>query len=344
MIEGATARLESGADIGGGAAASAVGQMLSGAASEEQCAAFLLALARKGETGSELAGMLEKISEFAVYAGPVPAGTIDMCGTGGDGRRTFNVSTAASFAAAAAGAGVAKHGNRSSSGGVGSADVLEHFGCDLGSGPAEVRGLLERHGVCFMFAPRFHPAMGRVAQARRRLGCRTAFNLLGPLSNPAGVRDQLVGVPGPGHMRSMASVLAGRGAARAMVVCSADGTDELTTSSSNSVALLRDGSVSESVVRPEDVGLRRSDPGDLAVSGVREAAAALAGALRGDGPRGAVETVAFNAAGGLVVAGLADSLADGVEAALESVRGGAAWRKFEGFVADAGDRARLEGL
>ena len=341
MIAGLAARAAAGGDLAYEEAGAAVREALAGAGAAE-VAGLLGALADKGETDDELLGMLDAMMGAAVRA--EAPGAIDVCGTGGDGLSTFNASTAAAFIAAAAGARVAKHGNRSSSGGTGSADIFERLGCDLRAGPAEARASLERHGICFLFAQRYHPAMARVAGARRMLGRRTAFNLLGPLANPAGVSAQLVGVPDAGLLRRIPAILGRRGAERAMAVRSGNGADELETGAANEACSLGPGGVSCEVVRPEDLGLRRSGPGEISVGGPDEAFSAFAGAVAGTARRAVVETAALNAGGALAVTGLAPSLGDGVRAALDTVKDGGAWRLLEGFVRDAGDAASLEGV
>ena len=310
---------------------------------EQECADVLARMAERGETDEELLGMLDAMDEVARRWGPAK-GAIDVCGTGGDGAGTFNVSTAAAFVAAAAGCPVAKHGNRSSSGACGSADVFEALGCDLESGPRRCQELLARHRICFMFAPRFHPAVGRVAGARRRAGGRTAFNIVGPLANPAGVEAQLVGVaPGFGPAR-MAKLLARRGAKSAMAVCSADGADELVTSCACRYALESGGASESGVISARDVGLEDSGGAELRVGGRGEALAAFVGAVDGTAAKAVWQTAAFNAGAGLFVAGMAGSVKEGVAAAAEAVRGGAAAKKLDEFVSDAGSPELLEGI
>ena len=316
--------------------------MLSGRMDEGRCARLLSEMAGRGETDEELLGMLDALDELACRWGPAEA--IDMCGTGGDGAGTFNVSTAASFVAAASGCAVAKHGNRSSSGACGSADVFESLGCDLGAGPERAAQLLGRHRICFMFAPRFHPAVGRAAGARRRAGRRTAFNIIGPLANPARVRSQLVGVDPRFGPERMARLLAGRGAETAMAVCSADGADELVTSCACRYALVSGGASESGTVSPEDVGLQKCGARELRVSGRAEALAAFVGAIDGTAPRAVRETAAFNAGAGLFVAGAAGSVKEGVQMSLEAVGCGAAAKKLDAFVADAGKPELLEAI
>ncbi len=344
MIEEITAKLARGEDLGRGDVGAAMAGMLSGDLPDPESAEFLSRLAGKGETDDELLWMLDGMRGFAVGVEPASRETlIDMCGTGGDGLGTFNVSTAASFVAAAAGARVAKHGNRSSSGASGSADVFEYLGYDLGQGPEEVAGVLERHGIAFMFAQRFHPAMRHVAAARRLLPGRTAFNLLGPLSNPAGVKNQVVGVYSAGMLERIPRILERNGSRNVMAVMSGDGMDEFSTSAANRVCVVRDGRASAFTVTPEEVGLRRSALADLQVGSREDAMSAFVGAVGGTARRAMVETAALNAAGGLVVAGAADGLGDGVEMALEAINGGGASRLLEEFVSDTGDAERLAG-
>ena len=316
-------------------------------------------MSAKGETDSELASMLGVTMQRAVRLHPNVRGPIiDVCGTGGDMQRTFNVSTAASFVAAAASScgpsrdrfAVAKHGNRSSSGASGSADVFEALGYDNSAGPSRVQEILERCGICFVFAQRFHPAMRHVASARRALGKRTVFNLLGPLANPAGPSRQLVGVSTEDLLDRIPIILAGRGAEVTMTVMSAEGMDELSTSSSNAVRMSRgtggsgSGGSRRFTVRPEEVGLHRSDISEIRVADAPESARSVVGAIDGTAGRAVIETAVFNAAGALVVAGAADSLKDAVPVCMDAVRSGRASAKLDSFVRHAGSMEMLEGI
>ena len=331
------------AEPGRDGARQAITRMLSGNMPEGECVEFLKTMASRGQTDAELLGMLEAMDEFAVSAGPAGE-AIDMCGTGGDGAGTFNISTAASFVAAAAGCRVAKHGNRSSSGVTGSADIFEALGCNLDAGPERVRELLARHRICFMFAPRFHPAMKHVAGARRKVGGRTAFNIAGPLANPAGVRAQLVGVGSGFEPERMARLLQARGARTAMAVCSADGDDELVTSCPCRYTLRSESKTESGTISAADVGLSESSKSDLLVHDSREALRALVGAIDGTAARAVRETAAFNAGAGLFVAGKASSVKEGVASALGAVSSGAASKKLDRFVADAGNAEALEAI
>lgn len=334
------------------------GAMLDGETSNGQNARFLGCMSAKGETDSELASMLNVMMQKAVRLHPNVSGPIiDVCGTGGDMHRTFNVSTAASFVAAAASScgpsrdrfAVAKHGNRSSSGASGSADVFEALGYDNSAEPSMVQGILERCGICFVFAQRFHPAMRHVAPARRALGKRTVFNVLGPLANPAGASRQLVGVSTEDLLDRIPIILAGRGAEVTMTVMSAEGMDELSTSSSNAVQVSRgtgEGGRSSRrfTIKPEEVGLHRSDISEIRVADASESARAVVGAIDGTAGRAVTETVVFNAAGALVVAGAAGSLKEAVPVCMDVVRSGRASAELDSFVRHAGSMEMLEGI
>lgn len=315
--------------------------MLAGDTTLQENIDLLTGLLEKGDTDEELLGMLETMQEFSLSVDACPD-AIDMCGTGGDMLQTFNVSTAASFVAAASGASVAKHGNRSSSGIMGSADIFECLGYDLDAGSEHVAGILARHRICFMFAQKFHPAMRHAGPARKIIGKRTVFNLLGPLANPASVRRQLVGVSSPDLVSRLPCLLERRGALSAMTVCAACGADEFSTSCSNMVGQLRDGRLQTYTIRPEDVGLGVSSLSDIVVRTRRGALESFVGVLEGTANKAMIETAALNAAGGLVVSGIADCLADGVQMSLEAIRGGAAYRLLRDFVADTGDVSKLE--
>lgn len=319
-----------GQDLSRRAAREALEHIMTGAADPAQVAALLAALRTKGETGDELAGFAETMRRHATRVpirrdGPV----IDTCGTGGDGASTFNISTASAFVAAAGGAVVAKHGNRSVSSKCGSADVLEALGVPLGLGVEGVARCIEEAGIGFLFAPNHHPAMRHVMPVRRALGVRTAFNLLGPLTNPAGARRQVLGVFDPDYTEVVAWALAGLGAERALVVCGEDGRggvlDELSLSGETLIAELKDGEVHTWALRPEDVGLRPAPVEALKGGDAQQNAAALESILGGEpGPRG--DAVALNAGAALFVAGLADSLQGGVDAARALLADGAGAR------------------
>ena len=303
---------------------------MGGEATPAQFGAFVTALRLKGETPEEIAGMARVMREKALRVS-VDGALVDTCGTGGDGSGAFNVSTTAAFVAAGAGAKVAKHGNRAMSGACGSADVLEALGVRIDLSPEGVASCLDEVGFGFMFAQRYHPSMRFAAGPRREIGIRTVFNILGPLTNPAGATRHLLGVADPSVGENMARVLGRLGSERALVVHGLDGMDEITLSDETQVWELRDGSVSSYRVSPEDFGLPRSGKSDIAVASVDESAAALRGVL--DGAPGPARNIALaNAGAALLAAGLADTLVEGVAKAAEAVDGGAARRVLDGLV------------
>jgi anthranilate phosphoribosyltransferase len=317
--------------------------VLSGKTDNTQNADFLSFLAQKGETDDELLGMLDKMQEFALKVEPKIRGTvIDMCGTGGDKLQTFNVSTTASFVVAAAGGIVAKHGNRSSSGVSGSADIFEYFGYDLNKEPAQIADVLEKYNICFMFAQKFHPAMKHVSSARKQLGKRTAFNLLGPLSNPAGVKNQLVGVFSAEYLDRLPAILKRKGSENVMTVRSDDGMDEFSTSATNRVCILRKDRVLMNVIDPEVVGLHKSKLTDIQIESKEDAIKSFVGVLNNTANQAMIETTALNAAGGLIVANIANNFEEGVEIALNTIKDGKAMSLLEKFVKNTGDISKLK--
>jgi len=260
------------------------------------------------------------------------ANLLDIVGTGGDASHTFNISTASMFVAAAAGARVAKHGNRSVSSKSGSADVLEALGANIMLTPPQVAACIEETGVGFMFAPNHHGAMKHAAPVRRELGVRTIFNILGPLTNPAGAANQLVGVFHPDLVGIHIRVLQRLGSRRALVVYGKDGMDEVSLGAATMVGELKDGEVTEYEIHPEDFGLHMKSNRGLKVTDARESKEMVLEALRGvEGtPR---EIVALNAGTALYAAGIAGSVEDGIERARAAIASGAAMRKLEAFIA-----------
>lgn len=317
--------------------------VLSGKTTDMENVDFLSNLADKGETDDELLGMLDKMQEFSLKVEPKNTGTIiDMCGTGGDKLQTFNISTTASFVVAAAGGVVAKHGNRSSSGVSGSADIFEYFGYDLNLEPPKIAKVLEKHNICFMFAQKFHPAMRHVSAARKQLGKRTAFNLLGPLSNPAGVKNQLVGVFSIEYLDRLPLILKRKGAENIMTVRSDDGMDEFSTSSTNRVCILRDDKVLMNAIDPEVVGLHKSSLNDIQIQTKEDAIKSFVGVLNNTANQAMIETTALNAAGGLIVANISNNFEEAVELALNTIKDGKAFSLLEKFVQDTGDISKLK--
>ena len=301
--------------------------MMSGGATAAQTGAFLMGLRVRGETAEEIAGAARAMREKALKIA-APPGAIDTCGTGGDGKGTYNVSTAAALVVAGCGVPVAKHGNRAMSSRSGSADVLRALGVNVEAGAAAAAASLERAGFGFLMAPQHHAAMRHVAGARVELGTRTIFNLLGPLSNPAGAARQLVGVFDARWLEPLAEVLGKLGAERVWVVHGRDGMDELTTTGPSAVAELKDGAVSRFEVAPEDAGLPRADAAALAGGDPERNAAAIRALL--DGERGAFrDIVLLNAGAALIVAGKAPGLKAGAARAAAAIDDGSARRVLE---------------
>ncbi len=316
--------LMEGGDLDGETARLTMAEILDGAASPAQIAAFIVALRMKGETVVELGGMVDAMLDASTRvdidtSGPV----IDVVGTGGDRAHTINVSTISALVVAGAGGRVCKHGNRAASSACGAADLLEVLGVAIELGPTGVAACVAEAGIGFCFAPRYHPAMRHAGPSRRDLGIPTAFNILGPLSNPGRVKRYLIGVADLRMAERMARVLAAKGAERALIVHGGDGLDELTTTGPSTVVELRAGEVSTWEVDPEALGLRRVDRDDL-VGGDATINADLARrVLAGEhGPHR--DIVSLNGGAGLVVAGLAEDLPAGIEAAREAIDSGAA--------------------
>ena len=342
MIRELIKKLENNTNLTYDETLSVMSEMLSGKISDNDNADFLSKLAKKGETDDELLGMLDKMEELSIKVNTTNQGTIiDMCGTGGDKLQTFNVSTTASFVVAAAGGIVAKHGNRSSSGVSGSADIFEYFGYDLSQEPSKIAETLERHRICFMFAQKFHPAMKHVSAARKQLGTRTAFNLLGPLSNPANVKNQLIGVFSTEFLDRLPEILKKKGAQTIMTVRSDDGMDEFSTSSVNRVGILRNDKILMNAIDPEMVGLHKSSLNDIRIETKEDAIRSFVGVLNNTANQAMIETTALNAAGGLIVSGIAENFEEGVEIALKTIKDGKAFSLLENFVKDTGDISKL---
>lgn len=308
--------------------------ILEGAASVAQIAAFLVALRMKGETVPELVGfaraMRRHASALTLDLGGEPL--LDTCGTGGDGARTFNISTIAALVAAGAGVKVAKHGNRSISSACGSADVLEQLGVRIAQEPAEAARAIREVGIGFLFAPAYHPAMKHAQPARLELKMRTVFNLLGPLTNPAGATAQLVGAPSPRAAALMAEALAALGLERGFVVHGADGLDEITTTGATLLWEVRPGRVERRQVTPEDFGVRRAGPEELRGGDVSRNAEIAMAVLGGcSGPHR--DIVLVNASAALVAGGQARDFPQGMALAARSIDCGAARQKLEQLAA-----------
>lgn len=302
-------------------------EVMDGRASDAQKAALLVGLRMKGETADEITGAAQAMRDRVVPLEVDSHGLIDTCGTGGDGHSTFNVSTAAAIVAAAAGSRVAKHGNRAVSSACGSADVLSALGVTIDLDASRMTSVLQQTGIAFLFAPKLHPAMAAIAPVRKELGIRSIFNILGPLTNPAFAKRQVLGVYAKHLVSTVADVLGRLGAVHAIVVHSEDGMDEISISAPTVYAEVREGAMREGVLSPGDIGVT-SHPietlrgGDAAMNAriIREALAGKEG--------GPLEIIVANAGAALHVAGIAGSIRDGVGIARESIRRGDATRKL----------------
>jgi anthranilate phosphoribosyltransferase len=304
-------------------AASAMDEIMEGRAQPAQIAGLLIALAMKGERPSEVVGLARTMRARATRLSRVPDDVFDTCGTGGDRAHTFNVSTVAALVVAACGITVAKHGNRSVSSRCGSADLFEALGVNIAATPPVVERCLHDGGIAFFFAPTFHPSMRHAAPARKDLGVRTAFNLLGPLTNPAGASRQLVGVPRPELTELVARSLGLLGSTRAWVVHGADGLDEISTTGYTKVSEYRDGAVNTFYVHPADVGLTKAAPESLRGGDAAENARIARAVL--DGARGpARDIVLLNAGASLLVAGAVPVIERGIARAAAAIDSGAA--------------------
>ena len=309
-------------------AEAAMAEVMAGRATPAQIAGLLVALAMKGERASEITGLARTMRRHAVALSRPRPEAFDTCGTGGDRSHTANASSLAAVVLAGCGVTVAKHGNRSVSSRCGSADLFEALGVSLAAPPAAVERSLDEAGIAFFFAPTFHPSMRHAGPARRELGVRTAFNLLGPLTNPAGAARQVVGVPRPELTDLLARVLGDLGSVRAWVVHGADGVDEISTTGYTKVSELREGRVRTFYVHPAEFGLAPADPAALRVADVDGSVAAARAVL--DGERGPVrEFVLANAAAGLVVAERAATLREGLALGAEALDSGRAAAALE---------------
>jgi anthranilate phosphoribosyltransferase len=333
MIQQALQQLLDGHDLPRKETREVMGEIMRGEATPAQIGGFLVALRAKGETPDEIAGCAEAMREHVLAVRPRREDLVDTAGTGGDGAHTINISTAAALVAAAAGAAVAKHGNRAVSSACGSADVLEALGFALEQEPDRIAQSIDELGFGFLFAPSHHPAMRHAAPVRKELATRTVFNVLGPLTNPAGARAQVVGVYSPHLVRTLSEVLARLGARRAYVVHGAGGIDELSPVGPNLVGEVVDGAVRERELDPEsELGVPRCSVEELRGGSPDENAHAILEVFAGqDGGRR--NAVLLNAAGAIAAAGRAADLREGLELARETIDSGAAAERLERLVA-----------
>jgi anthranilate phosphoribosyltransferase len=341
MFSGLLEKLQRRQDLTVDEAATAMEAIMDGHAQPSHIAGLLIALAMKGERPSEIVGLARTMRARATKLSREHAPVFDPCGTGGDRAHTFNVSTVAALVLAACGVRVAKHGNRSVSSRCGSADVFEALGVNVTAEPATVERCLDEAGIAFFFAPTFHPSMRHAAPTRRELGVRTAFNLLGPLTNPAGAARQLVGVPRPELTELVARSLALLGSERAWVVHGADGLDEISTTGYTKVSECREGRVNTFYLHPSDAGIGKAAPEALRGGDAAENAAIVREVL--DGAKGAArDIVLLNAAAALLVAGQVTTIADGLAAAAVALDSGGAARVLDDLRRVSNAAARAE--
>jgi anthranilate phosphoribosyltransferase len=332
VIQGALSQLLDGRDLTRQESREVMDTIMSGDATPAQIGGFLVALRLKGETSAEIAGAAEAMRAHVIPVQPKRQDLVDTAGTGGDGGKTFNISTAAALVAAAAGAGVAKHGNRSVSSRSGSADVLEALGFSLDLTPVQIAESIDELGFGFMFAPTHHPAMKHAAPVRKELAARTVFNVLGPLTNPAGARAQVVGVYSPHLVPVIADVLAQLGARRAFVVHGAGGIDELSPAGPNLVGEVVDGKVSQREIDPLDLGVARCAPEELVGGDAAESAVRIREVFNGANG-GRRSAILLNAAGAIAAGGHAADLREGLEVAREALDSGAAAARLDELIA-----------
>lgn len=336
MIREAIMQLVAGSSLSETDAAAAMEEIMTGVATPSQLGAFLTALRLKGETVDEVTGMARGMRDQAIHV-PLPTHVraVDTCGTGGDSAGTFNVSTAAGLVVAALGQPVAKHGNRAASSRCGSADVLEALGVKLELGPEQVAACVERVGFGFMFAPTYHPAMRHVGPTRREIGIRTVFNILGPLTNPAGAQYQMLGVADPKLLRLMGEALLRLGTTRALIVHGTDGLDEISMSAPTRVVEVRGerGDLVEYAITPEELGLSIRPRDEVLGGDAQQNAEEMRRLLAGEDRGALADMVALNAGAALYVTGRAANVADGVKLAADMLRSGKAAPTLEALAA-----------
>lgn len=327
MIKEAIAKLIAATDLTEAEMTEVMTEVMTGAASPAQIGSLLTALRMKGETVEEITGAAKVMREKATKV-DAPEGVVDTCGTGGDGSMTFNISTAAAFVAAGSGLTVAKHGNRSVSSKSGSADVLRALGVNIEAEVSRVEECIKEAGIGFLFAPMLHGAMKYAAAVRREIGIRSIFNILGPLTNPAGAKRQVIGVYDPALTDALAKVLNNLGSERAFIVRGEDGLDEITLADETRVTELNAGSIRTYHVKPEDFGFNRCSPQDLKGGGPDENAEIIMGVLEGKkGP--ARDIVLLNAAAAITAGGLASKIEEGIAIAHGAIDSGEALAKLE---------------
>ncbi|HSW35017.1 MAG TPA: anthranilate phosphoribosyltransferase [Candidatus Limnocylindrales bacterium] len=342
MIATSISDVVAGKNLSEETAYAAMDEVMNGETTDAQIACFITALRMKGETSAEITGFARAIRARAIKVNSSRAGLVDTCGTGGDLMHTFNISTTAAFVTAACGLPVAKHGNRSVSSRCGSADVLESLGIKIELSPKAVAKCIDETGIGFLFAPAFHKAMKHAVKARKEIGIRTVFNILGPLVNPAGATIQLIGVYDPNLTEILAEVLSRLDAGSALIVHGSGGLDEISTLGPTKITQLKEGVTSTYFIEPEMVGIPRTTAMQLRGGSIRENAAITLKILEGEpGPK--QDIVAINAAAALFAAGMAKDFAEGVILARGAIYSGEAMRKFKLLLQYTNDISGKEG-
>ncbi|MEF2244965.1 anthranilate phosphoribosyltransferase [Paenibacillus sp. IITD108] len=342
-IQQALSKLISGSGLTRDEARAVMSMIMNGEATSSQIGAVATALRMKGESKEEITGFAEVMRQYSSHVATSQAGLLDTCGTGGSGIHKFNISTASSIIAAAAGIRVAKHGNRAMSGKSGSADVLEALGVDINLTPQQAADCLASIGICFMFAQLYHPSLKYAAAPRRELGVRTIFNMLGPLTNPAGADRQLLGLYDRSRTETIASVLQELGLARALVVSSHDGLDEISISAATQISELKDGKVYTYHLEPEQLGLRRYSIQDVIGGDAGENAGLITEVFTGQRRDAYRDIVLANAGACIYVGGKADTLQAGVEIAAEVIDSGKASEKLQELIVRTGELNHVSG-
>ena len=329
MIKDAISKVVSRQNLTEEEASMTMDTIMRGEATPSQVAALITALRMKGESVDEITGFAKQMRAHSVQIHPQNPDIVDTCGTGGDVSHTFNISTVSALVATGAGVPIAKHGNRSVSSKCGSADLLEAFGVKIDLPPEKVCESIDKIGFGFMFAPNFHPAMKYAGPTRKEIGIRTIFNILGPLTNPAGAPYQILGVFSEALTEVMAEVLKNLGTKRAVVVHGMDGLDEISISDKTKVSELKDGKIKNYFIKPEDFGMKRSKKSDIIVQNVEEAKIAALEILEQHNKGPKMDIVIVNAAAAIYVSGTAKTIQAGIKIAEESINSSAAFKKLE---------------
>lgn len=332
MLKDVLVRLLEQGDMTRSEASDVLEKIIDGNVNDVQIAAVLTALSVKGPTVDELTGFAETMRRHSIKIKTKHSVFLDTAGTGGDGSKTFNISTAASFVIAAAGVPVAKHGSKAATSLSGAADTLSELGLRIDAPPEVSERALDEIGICFLLAPFYHPAMSRVGMVRKQLGMQTVFNLLGPLTNPASAPRQLLGVYSDKYQRHVAQALANLGSERAWVVRGYDGLDEISVCGRTKVAEVKDGEVRIFYLEPEQLGLRRAKPAELAGGNAQENAKIVRDVLTGERRDGARDAVLANSAAGLILGGVTHDLEDAVTRAGTTIDNGAAYAKLQALI------------